>query len=397
MGINYWPITSAMYWWQRFDTEQVERDFARISEAKFDSMRIFLLWEDFQPAPDRISEQSLANLVRVADIARHNNLSLVPTLFTGHMSGANWIPAWAVEPDNEPVRFRVISGGKVVRAKLKNWYSDEWVIDAQSLLARAVAGALRNHPAVWAYDLGSKNSNCVLPASQDEGIRWLKRMAGEIRSVDSSPLITIGLHMGDLEEDRLIGPREATTVCDFLSIHGYPIYAEWAWEPTDGMVLPFLGLITQWMGNHVDVLFEEFGAPTVPLNAVYAAEALESSPVRLLSEYETANFTGRALEQLQRFGLIGAMLWCYGDYAEELCLKPPLDEAVHERYFGLWHNNYSIKPALVEVEQISGEDQSGPPDDFEWIDISVDEYYLSPRENLSRLYEIFRQRFIELR
>ena len=129
---------------------------------------------------------------------------------------------------------------------------------------------------------------------------------------------------------------------------------------------------------------------TVPLNAIYAAQALESSPVRLFSEYETANFTGRALEQLHRFGLTRTMLWCYGDYAEELWLKPPLDKAVHKRYFGLWHADYSIKPALVEVERVSGIDQSDPPDDFEWIYVSVDEYYLSPRENLSRLYEIFR-------
>ncbi|GAG30396.1 unnamed protein product, partial [marine sediment metagenome] len=79
-----------MRWWQLFDEEEVERDFSRLSAAGFDSVRVFLLWEDFQPAPEHVSEQALNRLVCVADTARDNNLSLIPTLFTGHMSGVNW-------------------------------------------------------------------------------------------------------------------------------------------------------------------------------------------------------------------------------------------------------------------------------------------------------------------
>src|SRR5712692_3394359 len=97
LGINYWPISSAMYWWQRFDRAEVERDFARISNAGFDSVRIFLRWEDFQPSPRLISESALVDLGLVADVAAHNQLSLIPTLFTGHMSGVNWIPEWALD------------------------------------------------------------------------------------------------------------------------------------------------------------------------------------------------------------------------------------------------------------------------------------------------------------
>jgi hypothetical protein len=117
--------------------------------------------------------------------------------------------------------------------------------------------------------------------------------------------------------------------------------------------------------------------------------------VPLLNEYEAAPFIRRALEQLRRFGFTEAMLWCFGDYRKELWTAPPLDEAVHERYFGLWRDDYSAKPSLFEVEQVAGTERGDPPDDLDWIDVSVDEYYLSPRENLSRLYEAFRQRFSE--
>ena len=44
--------------------------------------------------------------------------------------------------------------------------------------------------------------------------------------------------MEDLEEDRLLGPREASEACDLLSMHGYPIYADWADGPTDDATAP---------------------------------------------------------------------------------------------------------------------------------------------------------------
>ena len=67
----------------------------------------------------------LDRLVDVADVAADAGLSLVPTLFTGHMSGVNWIPAWALGGTDGDARFRVVSGDKVRRKPaLRNWYSD---------------------------------------------------------------------------------------------------------------------------------------------------------------------------------------------------------------------------------------------------------------------------------
>src|SRR6266511_105025 len=158
LGINYWPVASAMYWWRRFDATEVAGDFTRIRAAGFESVRVFLLWEDFQPAPDQVSDEALRKLVTVADLAARNELSLVPTLFTGHMSGVNWIPPWALEAVEETARFRVVAGSKVVRAKLKNWYSDSGVMQAQALLAREVAAALARHPAIWA--MRTRTASC---------------------------------------------------------------------------------------------------------------------------------------------------------------------------------------------------------------------------------------------
>lgn len=399
LGINYWPAGSAMYWWKRFDGPEVEQDFARIRAAGFDSLRIFLLWEDFQPGPDLISERALDDLAAVADIAERNNLYLIPTLFTGHMSGVNWIPEWALETakdDSTPSRFRLVAGGKVVNGIPKNWYSDERILEAQLLLAGRVATRLRGRESVWAYDLGNENSNCVLPPSRESAVNWLKAVTGEIRSVDPSRAVTIGLHMEDLEEDRNLGPAEAAQVSDFLSMHGYPMYSSWTDGPTDEMLLPFLGLIARWLagagitGSAVrpDVLFEEFGAPTVPGES-RQIEA-NTGGIRLLSEGEAACFTGRALDSLRDYGFLGAMLWCYSDYTPAIWSEPPLDLSQHERSFGLWRSDRSPKPAVVEAKRVSNADRKFRLDDFDWIDISPSEYYLNPKENLRNLYRRFR-------
>ena len=40
-----------MDWWSLYDRAEVEDDFARIAASGFDSVRIFLTWEAFQPGP----------------------------------------------------------------------------------------------------------------------------------------------------------------------------------------------------------------------------------------------------------------------------------------------------------------------------------------------------------
>ena len=394
LGINYWPSRTAMRWWQLFDVEEVERDFARLRTAGLDSVRIFLLWEDFQPAPDQISEQALKHLVHVADVARDNDLSLMPTLFTGHMSGVNWIPRWAVDAERRPEasspegRFRIIADNQSIPGVAKNWFSDEAVGNAQERLAGAAAEALRGHPALWAWDLGNENSNCCIPPTRRAAVAWLERMSTRIRGIDSQVEITIGLHMEDLTEDRRLGPQEAGMVCDFLCMHGYPIYADFVEGPTDERLLPFLGLLTGWLGRR-DVLFAEFGAPALRAGTRLEQARLASIGNTLLDEGSAATFTQRALDALHRFGFLGAMLWCFGDYAEPMWVDPPLDEAKWERWFGLWRADGSPKAAVNEVASFKRTGRAPRQQDLPWIDIDRQEFYTRPYEHIRRLYPRF--------
>ncbi len=110
----------------------------------------------------------------------------------------------------------------------------------------------------------------------------------------------------------------------------------------------------------------------------------------LLEEQAAADYTGRALAALRGAGCLGAMLWCFADYAPATWHLPPLDEAGHERSFGLWRSDGSAKPALDVVEAFAGAPRQGDLRDHDWIDVESDEYYRSPGEHIRRLYHRYR-------
>lgn len=93
-------------------------------------MRIFPLWDDFQPSPNEVSLSNLKNLVTVCDLAERYHLKLDVTFFAGHMSGPNWVPRWMLRGDKPEYVRQVISGGKIFESGYLNPYSDELVLAA---------------------------------------------------------------------------------------------------------------------------------------------------------------------------------------------------------------------------------------------------------------------------
>jgi len=380
-----------MAWWDAFDPAEVAEDFRRIAGAGLGSVRLFLMWEAFQPEVGVVDHVMLERLVRVADLALDAGLQIMPTLFTGHMSGVNWIPSWALGGSDRDPRFRVIADGRPSARGLRNWYTDASVADAQALLASESASALAGHRALWAWDLGNENSNCVVPPDRAAGLRWLEQMASAIRGADGAALITTGLHMEDLEHDRNLGPHEAARVCDFLTMHGYPIYAEWAGGPTDEHLAPFLAEVTRWLGGGMDVLFSEFGLPTFRGEDPDQWQEASTSRSLVVEEHDAARYTARVLDGLRRAGCTGAMLWCYTDYPPALWSTPPLDESVHERTFGLWRADGWAKPSVETIAPYRNARRLDPPDEG-WIDIDAATFWARPEGELPRLYGRYRDR-----
>lgn len=395
-GINYWPASKAMYWWKSFDLQEVEEDFRDLRCCHLNLVRIFLSWEDFQPQPDRISRTMLDKLIRLSDLADSLDMQLMPTYFCGHMSGVNWIPEWMLEFATTVQRFPIYANGRLQLASIRNYYIDEAMLEAQLLQVRKISEALAGHPAIFAYDLGNESSNCVVPPNRIKAQNWLKQVCQEIRSASPVSLITLGMHAEDLEEDHHLWPQDAALFCDFLCMHGYPFYLPWVEDPHDYQLLPFLGIITRWLGGK-EVLFQEFGAPTQSKILLVDQSIRSASSCHLWTEDEQAKYFQQALPALQEAGMLGAMAWCFADYQTSLWNQPPLLDNPHERHFGLYRTDGSAKMAVPIwhdfVAEISPEHALQPNQNHpEWLkDFYPDQFYDHPRENLAMLFSLYKE------
>jgi len=378
LGVNYWPINNAMNFWKLFDKSLVEDDFSRIKEINIRLVRIFLLWEDFQPLPRKVSIKMIDHLITLMEIANDKGLKVLPTFFTGHMSGVNYLPPWMLDFGDGNIRFPLVSEGRRRKNNIKNFYNDKEILEAQKFLIREISNALKGHPSLWGWDLGNEPSNLVQPSNKNEGLTWLEEMVSELKKIDESIPITLGLHQEDLIEDRNMGPEEVSKFCDFLSIHTYSIYAKWASHRLDEEVVPFLAIITYWLGSK-EVLIEEVGIPS--------SNSFEDNMI--VSEEEAYQYYERLLKKLKKYSFLGTIFWCYGDYERSLWKEPPFDENHHERFFGLFREDKSPKP-FVNLIKTFEKNIERETLTYEWIDIEPKDYYKDPLENLKHLYQRFK-------
>ena len=397
LGVNYWPRKKAMYWWSRFDAGEVREEFAIIKELGLNVVRLFLLWDDFQPEPNSVAKEKLDNLVKVADIAAENGLGLDVTFFTGHMSGPNWSPRWLLGGDLPPKAHRewlrdVVSAGKITDRGYRNMFHDEMALTAERLLLTTVVSALKDHPAIWMWNLGNEPDLFAWPQTSDEGAAWVKEMVGLIKSIDPNHPVTIGLHDDGLHRDNGLRIDKVYAHTDVAVMHSYPMYTPWARKPLDPDFVPFTCALTSALSGK-PVLMEEFGGCTaLPGEATYTMKWTETNgrdhEQFMASEDDFAEFLSLTIPKLQDSGATGAMLWCFADYVPELWDLPPCQNARHERFFGLVRPDGSLKPhAKIIQEFAKTKPQVKPIPGYAKLAINPDEFYKEPSKYLVNLYE----------
>lgn len=393
LGVNYWPRRKAMYWWSDFDAGEVREEFALIGELGMTMVRIFLLWEDFQPTPERVASAPLGHLRTVCDIAAEQGLGLNVTFFTGHMSGPNWSPPWLLGGPLDPKVRQVISGGRAVASGYRNPYHDPVALDAERLLLRTVVGELHDHPAVAVWNLGNEPDLFAWPNDAASGRAWTREMTALIRELDGRP-VTCGLHIHDLLTDTGLRANDVFGETDLAVMHAYPMYQSWARGPLDPDVVPFsCALTTALCGK--PTLMEEWGGCTAPLgqpSQTWAWNSYGKPREQFMASEEAMDaYVAAVLPRLQAVGATGAVMWCFADYAETLWDRPPCDEARHERYFGLVRPDGSLKPHAATLQRFAATQplvQPVPPNLLPAVE--PEEFYREPRANTIALYEQFR-------
>jgi endo-1,4-beta-mannosidase len=401
VGINYWPRRSAMGMWRRFDAGEIREDFARIAGMGLDAVRFFLLWDDFQPSADALDPVMLARLEAVADLCAEARLRAMPTLFTGHMSGVNWVPSWALDPQTPHGRFRTISGESESPFGIGDFYSGA-LLEAQLRFARAAGARLRAHPAILAWDLGNEFSNLREPATEYDAAEWSRRLTAALEEASAIP-VTAGTHGEDLTRDRAIRLSSLCAPHAFGTMHGYSVYSAFARSRLDPEVVPYLALLAASF-SHKPVLFSEFGNPTCPPGKLspYDRVALPDEPpaptiapddpvlaaYACLDEDEMAAYCRNVLERLHADGRLGAYWWCWADYDAALRSQPPFDRAPHELTFGLVRCDGSEKPVVAALSAFARQSRTVvEPHDMPLIAETY--YYRTLPRSTATLYDAF--------
>jgi endo-1,4-beta-mannosidase len=396
IGVNYWPRRKAMYWWKDFERDEVAEEFDHIAGLGLRLVRIFLLWEDFQPTPGTVSAEALAHLQAVCDLAAERDLGLDVTFFTGHMSGPNWAPAWLLGGD-EPVSGgrQVISGADLDAGPYRNPYVDPVALDAAERHVREVVGRLAGHPGVWCWNLGNEPDNFALPPTDEAGASWARRLFAAVAELDLERHRTVGLHSPSLSTRNQLRADQVFEAADFAVMHAYPIYANFGGDPLDPDVVPFATALTAALSGR-PTMMEEFGACTAPPGSGtvewrWSARGRTWTQV-MLGEETLAQHLAEVLPRLVEVGSAGAMVWCYADYHESLWDRPPCDVQRHERHFGLVRPDGSLKPhAEVLRDFIAGGPLIGEPSARARIEVDGAAYYADPASALPPLFEAFKE------
>jgi endo-1,4-beta-mannosidase len=397
LGVNYWPRRKAMYWWSDFDAAEVRDEFSLLSELGMNVVRLFLLWDDFQPTPDAVSPEALRNLTTVCDIAAEFNLGLDVTFFTGHMSGPNWSPRWLLARDVSPPSYwvkQVVSGGRVVDSLYRNVFHDPMALDAARLLVTTVVTELKSHPAIWMWNLGNEPDLFSIPNTPAEGRAWVNQMTQLIKSIDPVHPVTCGLHVASLHQDNGLRINDVFGETDVAVMHAYPMYLAWARHNLDPDLVPYTcAMVTALSGK--PTLMEEWGGctnlPGRPSETWEWQAYGEPRKQFMASEEEFAAYIEAVLPKLVEVGATGSLLWCFADYIPELWDRPPCEDtgAKHERHFGLVRPDGSLKPHAEVIRRFAATKPTVQTEGVRRVslDVSPEEYYQDPTSHLIRLYQ----------
>ena len=389
-GVNYWPQRTAMFMWREFDKDPIDQDMAIISDLGFSCVSISLLWEDFQPKPKSVPAVMLDRLVEFLEVANGRDLEVMVGLFAGHICGLNWLPPWMLLASTSPGQYKVFSLDKIRPNKLRNPYADSEVIEAQIFFLNELLNAVSGHPALNSWNLGNEPSLWAIPPDKLSAELWLQVMTETLKEKDNTLPVTLGLRVKALTESGGLTLGLAAKYLDYIAIHVHQNHTPWSKDPCDAAIHCFLGCIARWLVRS-PVLIQELGLATKPRLPEGGDRDLEGEVEPfLVSEEDAAQFAENVLNHLRRFSLKGAFWKSYGDYHPSIWEWPPLDTSIRERFCGLVRYDGTLKPAAFAFKFRPTEPvEIGDSD--EWLDLSVEKYYLNPHQHLARLYRRFRE------
>lgn len=294
-GVNYYPV---LYPWRRFLTESdivvINQELTLLQEANLNTLRIFL-WNEalFQCEGNGAVPQAEAflRLDSIIHAAAEHDFRLIITL--------NDLPDLENYPlyNNPP---HILSQTEFIVER----YRDEGAI---------LAWDMRNEGDI---DYGT-HPNIKGNFRRNTILNWLETTSNNIRAIDSNHLITAGW---------LFNAEATAPYVDFISFHH--------WTNANELQQRIETIRTE---TDKPILLQEVGYST--------QEVSEERQAELLSEIISTS---------EEEGLLGWLVWTAFDFPiDATCYPSPcLSPDNREHYFGLWHSDYSPKPAAMLLGEI---------------------------------------------
>jgi endo-1,4-beta-mannosidase len=288
----------------------------------------------------------------------------------------------------------VISAADRDAGSYRNPFVDPEALAAGELLLRETVGRLRDHPGIWAWNLGNEPDLFAQPPDEHAGPDWAHRLFTVIVELDGRHHRSVGLHAPSLMADNGLRADRMFDRADLAVMHAYPIYANFGAEALDPDAVPFATALTAAL-SHRPVVMEEFGACTAPPGedtTTWQWQALGRTwSQTMLSEETLADHLADVLPRLVEVGACGALLWCYADYDRGIWDEPPCDTMLHERHFGLVRPDGSLKPhASVVRDFIAAGPRIQAPSPRARLEVDGAAFYADPAAQLPGLFEAFR-------
>jgi len=226
VGCNYWASHAGVYMWRNWNPAQVEKDFDLMAAQGMTVLRVFPLWPDFQPLTLEFGSEgklrgysqsngSLANSAAVDDrmverfrflcaAAEKRGIRLIVGLVTGWMSGKLFVPT-ALEREN--------------------LFTSPVALAWQSRYVRYLVNALKDCPAILAWDFGNECNNLAEGDSWAMW-NWLHAIGSEVRLADPTRALVSGLFVDEFTPAAKNTPRQLEELADVMTTHPYPLWSK---------------------------------------------------------------------------------------------------------------------------------------------------------------------------
>lgn len=339
VGCNYWCRSAGMYMWSRWDPAMLEREIRELAGYLVGVMRVFPLWQDFQPLtgdcfeggqyrsfrfrdnqdlpnPAGVDDEMIARFRYMCDLCGKYGIRLIVGIVTGWMSGRQFVPPVFEE---------------------KNVLVDPAAVMWQTRFVKYFVERLKDHPAIVAWDYGNE-CNCLgaYGAGQAAFYNWMDHIGMAIRVTDSSRPVVSGMHGLSTDELAPVNVRQNGELADILCTHPYALYV-----PGCGREA-FNTMRTALHPSAESLLYRDLGGRPCFIEEVgnigteYASEERSAAGLRTMLFNAWAN------------DLKGLLWWCNSD--QENLDFPPYTLTACERELGLVRDDWTPKPVMLEMK-----------------------------------------------